>query len=1074
MKNIFRLFILLTPFLLFSIGCGVNKKGKLRSGSRLYENTTARYNALYNANNLIAEYELGKKNSVSEDYDNFLPVYYTLPKDSSNQALANRVEEKMAAIITKHEVSKWADDSYLDLGIAQFYSGKYDDAENTFKYIIQEFEPITLEGLTYFPSENSRQAEEYRKKQQRKADKKAREEAVKQRKEEMEQKKKDREKARKERKKKVETKKPNTSEKKATAAEIKKENEKRAKNQEEKPVRKGKMTEKERQAAIKARRQAIKDREKEKRKKGQRTDPQLAENKKKNNQEKKEEKTVDKIDEIIANQEIAEDNAVEALTEEPVEETAQTESEYNGEYFFQRPNSLKKNGVIVEAYEVDEKTTDFHNPAFYEAILWLARCKTVQEEYYSADIYYRQLFTLRNVPDYVIEESYPAIADNYIQRGNHGTAIVALEEAMDSKSIDNFQKARLAYLQGQLHESLDQPIQAKTSYDKVQSYHPDYPHLMRAKLNSLKIEAIQSGDVDKAMKKLNQMSREDKNKEYLDLIYYFMGEGYLYYKEYDQAEEFYLKSLENKRSNLTEQKSAYQHLSDLYLAKPDYIKAHHYADTAATFTPPTEKYVERASQLSSIASNLENIELQDSLIELALLPEKEKVKFAKKIMKERRDREIISQVREKNDSAIKGFNLSSGTGRAGSKGNTFFAYDQKQVKSGYKKFQKEYGNRPLVDNWKYASLISSNELFAEFESSEEDDLGLTKAAYDDIFEGVPSTPEEIQAAREDIQQSTMLVGAGFYEDYPDFTLSRKFLESVIQSENSTEETKAEAYGYLMLLAKKENREGEAERIMALLDEQYPDFEYKEEEIDQTTLDSLTNQQNYFEDKYREAFAYYENGQYQQLYDVSLAMIDTISTTSPLLPKFKLLNAFAIGGLGDRTSYATSLQKISQEYHNTDEGAEAKRIIQVLDLDGEVENLGKDGDFDTNIDFARHYAILTIKNDDLVFDVRKRLDALNKKEYPNKKITLSLTRIDKVELVEGMDETENQVMTILIRSFDDKRQAEEYLDRLQSNLLEISGGDKESLEPFIVSQVNYRVLIKSSNMSAYSSFAEKYY
>uniref|UniRef100_UPI00192EDC71 type IX secretion system periplasmic lipoprotein PorW/SprE n=1 Tax=Cyclobacterium salsum TaxID=2666329 RepID=UPI00192EDC71 len=105
--------------------------------NRLYHNTTARFNAYYYAKEKIKELEIEIEKEYQEDFSQVLPVFY--PIDSStieaNETLLDEAREMASKAVDWHKISKWVDPAYLLIGRVDYYKGKFDDAQNTFKYL---------------------------------------------------------------------------------------------------------------------------------------------------------------------------------------------------------------------------------------------------------------------------------------------------------------------------------------------------------------------------------------------------------------------------------------------------------------------------------------------------------------------------------------------------------------------------------------------------------------------------------------------------------------------------------------------------------------------------------------------------------------------------------------------------------------------------------------------------------------------------------------------------------------------------------------------------------------------------
>lgn len=105
--------------------------------NRLFHNTTSRYNALWYAQNNIRELEMIIEKDHREDYTQVLPIFF--PIDSAtieqNEELLVEVRDFSSKAIEWHRISKWVDDAYLLLGMADYYEANFDESSNTFRYL---------------------------------------------------------------------------------------------------------------------------------------------------------------------------------------------------------------------------------------------------------------------------------------------------------------------------------------------------------------------------------------------------------------------------------------------------------------------------------------------------------------------------------------------------------------------------------------------------------------------------------------------------------------------------------------------------------------------------------------------------------------------------------------------------------------------------------------------------------------------------------------------------------------------------------------------------------------------------
>lgn len=130
---------------LLSVGgscVATKKKGDISKGKRFYHNLTSKYNYWFNANELY-HLTLQKMNEQHTDnYNKLLEIYpYMAIDPQSTKGDWDNVIKKCAAAISLHREGDWPDDCYLLVGQAQYLKQDFETAENTFKFIKEEFAP---------------------------------------------------------------------------------------------------------------------------------------------------------------------------------------------------------------------------------------------------------------------------------------------------------------------------------------------------------------------------------------------------------------------------------------------------------------------------------------------------------------------------------------------------------------------------------------------------------------------------------------------------------------------------------------------------------------------------------------------------------------------------------------------------------------------------------------------------------------------------------------------------------------------------------------------------------------------
>lgn len=123
--------------LVFIAGCSLEKQSALNRG---LQNLTAKYNILFNANEILKAKQAAYEQAYVDDYSELLSVYRdTIPGMDQPDADLNAVKSRANTIISVKEQSHYLGDAYLLLSKANFYDGNYFDAVEYANYVIRSF-----------------------------------------------------------------------------------------------------------------------------------------------------------------------------------------------------------------------------------------------------------------------------------------------------------------------------------------------------------------------------------------------------------------------------------------------------------------------------------------------------------------------------------------------------------------------------------------------------------------------------------------------------------------------------------------------------------------------------------------------------------------------------------------------------------------------------------------------------------------------------------------------------------------------------------------------------------------------
>ncbi len=118
-------------------GCTFEKESRF---NRSMQNLTARYNILFNANDMLRQKQVKYADLYPDNYSKILDVYPdTAGKSSTPDKDLEAVIVRGNKIISEKDQSHYIGDAYLILGKANFLEGKYFNATEFFSYVVRTF-----------------------------------------------------------------------------------------------------------------------------------------------------------------------------------------------------------------------------------------------------------------------------------------------------------------------------------------------------------------------------------------------------------------------------------------------------------------------------------------------------------------------------------------------------------------------------------------------------------------------------------------------------------------------------------------------------------------------------------------------------------------------------------------------------------------------------------------------------------------------------------------------------------------------------------------------------------------------
>ncbi len=352
-------------------------------------------------------------------------------------------------------------------------------------------------------------------------------------------------------------------------------------------------------------------------------------------------------------------------------------------------------------------------PAIYgKARAWLAKCYVEQDWLYDAEDVIRNM--QRDSIDWRAQKEWDyTLADYYIHTGDFKKAIPYLRKVIKHE-MRRKQKAREWFLMGQLQAAIGNNAEAYKAFRHVIRQNPPYELEFNARIAMTEVMA--GGRSRQMISRLRRMAASDNNKEYLDQVYYAMGNIYLAEKDTAQAIRAYEQGNHKATRSGIEKGVLLLHLGDLYWQQEKYSDAKRcYGEAIGLLDQDRSDYqqlAERSKVLDELVPYTDAVHLQDSLQYLARCSETERNAAIDRVIdqlkkKERAERDqraeqdATSQQTQNAGTASMNQNNSQRQAANGSnqQSGTWYFYNQLAVNQGKTTFQRLWGKRENADNW---------------------------------------------------------------------------------------------------------------------------------------------------------------------------------------------------------------------------------------------------------------------------------------------------------------------------------------------------------------------------------------
>ena len=494
-------------------------------------------------------------------------------------------------------------------------------------------------------------------------------------------------------------------------------------------------------------------------------------------------------------------------------------------------------------------------PAIYaKARAWLAKSYIEEGWLYDAEDVIRGMsrdsihWSARKEWDYTL-------ADYYIHTGDYPKAIPYLRQVIRHE-MRRKQRAREWFLLGQLHTALGNRTEAMKAYKRVVKQNPPYEVEFNARIA---MTEVMSGQQSKKMiSRLKRMAASDKNKEYLDQVYYAIGNIYMSRKDTANAITAYERGAAKATRSGIEKGVLLLRLGDIYWTMERYGDAQRCYGEAIGLLDKERKDYEQLSERSKVLDQLvpytEAVHLQDSLQQLAKMSEAERNAAIDRTIAELKRKEREERRQQQEQEATQTISQNSGNNMAQNnktnnmqnnqgKNALWYFYNPTAVSQGKAAFQKLWGKRENVDNWQRVNktVVATTETENNLSEAQLDSIAAAEATADSLAQiadsaqnnphrreyylaQIPFSEEQIAESNRTIEDGLYNSGVIFKDKLDNLILAEKQLRRLADNYLDFEKM-ADAYYHLYLLYMRRGETQTANAYIDRLKKDFPDSEW---------------------------------------------------------------------------------------------------------------------------------------------------------------------------------------------------------------------------------------------------------
>ncbi|MBT8301390.1 MAG: hypothetical protein KJO63_08680 [Maribacter sp.] len=630
---------------------------------------------------------------------------------------------------------------------------------------------------------------------------------------------------------------------------------------------------------------------------------------------------------------IAEEKATKAIQKHSMdikeeERNPQTDEAFlllgKARYFDQRYiPALEAFNYVLNKYSESDKLN--------EANIWREKVNIRLENEELAIKNLKRLMKLEDLKDQEYADTRAMLAQAYVNLKIIDTAIQHLKVA-SYYTKNNPEKGRYYYIIGQLYNQLQHKDSAGYAFDRVIELNRKSPrvYMINAHLQKIKNTELTNENSEELWEYLTDLEENRENRPFLDKIYRQLAEYHLEIGSDSLALDYFNRSLRATQNEPKLNALNYENLAVYNFDHNEYKAAGLYYDSVLTNLPENTKkhrsIKKKLDNLEDVIKYEDIVQYADSVITLYDLPKDKQIAYFEahiEGLKKAREEAQKKEVQRITD----GF--AAFTESKGGKENKgkFYFYNITSLGYGKNDFTNKWGNRTLEDDWRWSNKSTitiadeNGDTIVDALDQEVDPTDEEKFSLDFYMDRIPTDLAIIDSLKTERNFANYQLGLIYKEKFKENVLASSKLEKVLKSD--PEERLILPSKYNLYKIYEEEGSPLAISMKDNIIKNHSDSRYAEILLNPSAV--LAGNTDSPDAQYAKLYKMFQEQEFLKVITAAEVNISKY-TGDPIVPKFEMLKANAIGRLQGFNDFKEALNYVALTYPNNPEGKKAEQIV----------------------------------------------------------------------------------------------------------------------------------------------------